>query len=1094
MTDTRRWLERRRRELVVRHLTGGGLLTVGLALGGVALGLALARVGVYDRQPTVAGVAWMLVAAAIAWGSLQVVRRVRAINVHALARSVEGAGNRRRGSIAATAAWTPQTGSPGLAALADRQALAWLDTDGQRAMRAPRRAARRALQSGISMCAVGFVLLTLAGPRSPASQAFWNPIELVLRGRGPVTLTVDRTLVERGGSAELTVSAPGRSAASLWLRAVGEEWNVRPLGLDSLGRAIVRLGPLETDLFVRAVSGERSSATVRIEVALPLLVQSLELTAVFPAYLERPDELLTGGPDPVMLPVGTSIRTRGQSSVPVIDAAWRSDRSSIALTVGGTQFSGVVPVTRSAAWTLALRGIAGDTLQDDAPVLRIVAVSDSVPMVSIPVPGADTTAPLSLRQGILIDARDDHRVMELEVVSWRVSRRGERFDPEAEPVTLPVGGAQRVLATWVLDLNGRGFLPGDTAYYLTRARDNAPAGNVGESPTFVLRLPSMAELRVALRNAARAAAREADSLVGTQDDLARRVDDVATEGERRSTSPGGLRPEDRSHEPLSYNTVERAKELLVDERAVADRAAEMATRLRDLSEAAWTAGLTDPDFHRQLREIQDLLDRAVTDELRSRLDALQQALERLDPGAMQDALEQLAEAAQRLREELERSRALFERAAVEGELTTLADDADELAGLQSDWTNQLETMSSEAAASTEDQLASRSEELAGRLTELSHKVDSLGQSDSAIERAGTEAARAGQTMGRAAAQASGNDRAGAQQSGAEAADMLAPLGSDLRAERDRMREVWREEVMTALDRALVEAAALAERERNTLARMERGESGPDVRGEQAALRESVERIVERLQDAAGKNALVSPRLAAALGLAKLRMEQAIEQLQRANPNPREAGDLAGEALDALNQAVHAMVRNRGDVSQAASGSGLAEALEQMAQLAGEQGAMNGQAGGLLPMLQQGGAQLLEQLRVLAQQQYRLSQDLRRLQAGGQVPRAGDLAEDAEAIARDLDGGRLDHQVLERQEQLFRRLLDAGRSLDSDEQDEAKERVSEAARPRVAQPPAARQPEGAPRFRYPTWEELRALTPAERRLILDYFRRLNDARP
>jgi hypothetical protein len=1094
MTDTRRWLERRRRELVARHLTGGGLLTAGLALGGVALGLALGQTGVYNRQPAAVAGAWILVVAALAWGSVRLVRRVRALNVAALARSLEGAGNRRRGSIVATAAWTPDAGSAGLAALADRQVSTWLDADGRRALVGPRRAATRALQGGMSMFALGFVLVALAGPRSPSGREFWNPVALMMRGRGPVTLVADRTLVERGGSAELTVSAPRRSSASLWVRAPGEGWDVRPLALDSGGRATVVLGPLESDRFVRAVSGERASETVRIEVALPLLVHSLELTAEFPTYLERPDEFLLGGPDAVVLPIGTMIRTRGQSSVPVVEAYWRSDRSAVVLTARGTEFSGAFRVVRSGEWILGLRGMSGETLDDVVPALRIVAAPDSAPVVSVPVPGADTTAPLSLRQGILIDARDDHRVRELEVVSWRVSRRGDRSDPELEPVPLPVGGEQRTLASWVLDLNGRGFLPGDTAYYRVQARDNAPVPNVGESPTYVLRLPSMSELRRSLREATRTAGHDVDSLVAAQEGLARQLDDLVTEGERRSTTPSGIRPEGQSRDHLPYNTVERAKELLADEQAVADRAAEMATQLRELSKAAWTAGLTDPDFHRQLREIQDLLNRAVSDELRESLSSLRKALERLDTGAMQDALEQLAEAARQLREELARSRALFERAAVEGELTTMADDADELAQRQDDWTAQLETNPPNTAAHNERALAARSEELARRLAELSQLVDSIGQSDSVVEQARGQATQAGQAMVRAAAQASRSEIGDAGQSGAEAAQMLAPLGSDLRAERDRMRESWRDEVIAALDRAMVESAALAGRENEAVARMQRGESGPDLRGEQAALREGVERVIERLQAAAGRNALVSPRLSTTLGLAKVRMEQAIEQLQRANPNPREAGDLAGQSLDALNEAVHAMVQSRGDVSQAASGSGLAEALERMAQLAGEQGALNGQAGGLIPMLQQGGAQLLEQLRVLAQEQYRLSQDLRRLQAGGEVSAAGELAEDAEAIARDLDGGRLDHQVLERQEQLFRRLLDAGRSLESDEEDEAKERVSEAARPGAVQAPDADQPEGAPRFRYPTWEELRALSPAERRLILDYFRRLNDARP
>jgi hypothetical protein len=180
------------------------------------------------------------------------------------------------------------------------------------------------------------------------------------------------------------------------------------------------------------------------------------------------------------------------------------------------------------------------------------------------------------------------------------------------------------------------------------------------------------------------------------------------------------------------------------------------------------------------------------------------------------------------------------------------------------------------------------------------------------------------------------------------------------------------------------------------------------------------------------------------------------------------------------------------VAGSQSGSGLQEAVEQMAQLAQQQGQINGQAGQLQPMIPMGGDQLMQQLRAMAEQQRALAQQLERLHAEGQVTGADALAEEARDLAGQLDAGRLDDQTVERQDRLYHRLLDAGRSLRKDEEDEKKDRVSEAADPGNVRPPVSgRPPVMEPRFRYPTWDELRSLTPEERRLILDYFRRLND---
>jgi hypothetical protein len=943
---------------------------------------------------------------------------------------------------------------------------------------------------GASVLLGGLLAFTVANPTGPGA-AFWRPGAVLALAKSPVALDVNRTTVPRGGTVDVRVTARGRAAAELWIRAPGESWQRRALSLDTAGTAAVVLGPLESDRYLKAVSGRRFSSTVHVAVSLPALIAALDLRASFPRYLDRPDDVLTADGDTVRLPVGTTVHTDGRLTIPLERARWVSTRAATALATDQGRFTGRFVVQTSAHWRLLLDPEGGGALSEAPPELTIVAVRDSAPVVSVPVPGADTTAPLSLQQALLVDARDDHRVTAVEIVSWRVSRLGYPSDTVVEQVSVEEGGAGQALLHTVLDLNDRGFLPGDTAYFHVRAFDNAPTPQLGVSPHYRLRLRSMAELRRAMRDASRAVGAGADSLVAEQESLARRIEDLAAERERSSEPAGGSAEQgDR----LPFESAERARELLDAERTVAERAEALGDQVRQLAEAAWEAGITDPEFHQQLRDIQDLLRRALTDELMERLAALQRAVDRLDATDVRDALRELAGTAQQLREELERGRELFERAAVEGELTTLSSDADDLAQKQRDWNVAASERVDSAAATREDELSNRASELADRLSELERMLDSTGFPPDSVSSAEARALEASQAMDRAASGARQGDTNRARESGAEASDALDPLGRSLRQERDRLREQWREEVLSEMDRALVEAVELAKAQEEVEARLDRGESGGDVRGDQAAIREGVDRVIDRMQRAAGKNALVSPQLGAALGLARHRMDQALEQLQRSSPNTRDAGAAAAEALDALNHVVYAMVRGRDEVAGAASGSGLAEAMERMAELASQQGQLNGQAAGLLPMMEAGGAQLMQELQALAARQQALARELEQLRAGGELSGAGEMADEADEIAQELEGGRLDRGVLERQEQLFRRLLDAGRTLESDEDDERRERVAESARPgNVRVPAGVDVPEGAPRFRYPSWAELRTLSPEKRRLILEYFRRLNEPR-
>jgi hypothetical protein len=252
-------------------------------------------------------------------------------------------------------------------------------------------------------------------------------------------------------------------------------------------------------------------------------------------------------------------------------------------------------------------------------------------------------------------------------------------------------------------------------------------------------------------------------------------------------------------------------------------------------------------------------------------------------------------------------------------------------------------------------------------------------------------------------------------------------------------------------------------------------------------------VERQIREAAGRNALVSPQLEGALNYAQRQMRAARQQLEQGTPNTGAAAQLAEQALDALNATAHALARSRSSVAGAQSGSGFAEAVEQMARMAESQQGLNQDAASLMPGLGQGEG-LLQQMRELASRQRALAEQLERMRAEGSSGAAEALAREARELARRLEGGRLDRQTVERQERLYRRLLDAGRTLRGEEPDDQKDRTSRAARGDSVHRPLGLVPVPSHRVPYPTWEELRALTPAERRLVLEYFRRLNATRP
>ena len=156
----------------------------------------------------------------------------------------------------------------------------------------------------------------------------------------------------------------------------------------------------------------------------------------------------------------------------------------------------------------------------------------------------------------------------------------------------------------------------------------------------------------------------------------------------------------------------------------------------------------------------------------------------------------------------------------------------------------------------------------------------------------------------------------------------------------------------------------------------------------------------------------------------------------------------------------------------------------MQEAAQKQGQINSQAQSLMSMPNgMSSAQGQSLARALAQKQRQLAEQLEDAGDAAGGDRAAQLAQEARQLAEALDNGRLDGGTLARQQQLFRRLLDAGKSLEKEERDDTGKREATSATGNDAFGPGGKvDARAAVKFRPPTWQELR--DPVRRRAARD----------
>ncbi len=332
----------------------------------------------------------------------------------------------------------------------------------------------------------------------------------------------------------------------------------------------------------------------------------------------------------------------------------------------------------------------------------------------------------------------------------------------------------------------------------------------------------------------------------------------------------------------------------------------------------------------------------------------------------------------------------------------------------------------------------------------------------------------------------------------KAADAMDKAAQQLSAARDAQVDAWKTELSSELDQSINETMQLA-RQQSELEQKARSQGAQGMQGEQSALQQGVQQAAERLEKAGRSSSLLSQRSQKAMGEAQRRVEQATQQMQQSGQpgGSEQAQNAMKDASEALNQALSSLVRDREKMNGAQSASGFTEMMEQLKQLAQQQGQLNGQMQGLnmLPGGAKGDA-ARQQSRVLAKQQRDVARSLNDVSDADQTGRMDALAKEAQTLSQQIERNGIDPAVAARQAQLYRRLLDAGRFLEQDERDDQGPREAKAANGNGAsgRVDGAQSGKAANKFAPPTWNELRGLGPDERRIVIEYFRKLNGTTP
>ena len=1125
-------------EGVTTHLLGRARLALGLWLGAALAGaLALAWVAVAPegwRQGTVAPLLIDALAVGLCAAAWLVHRKLAAswLRERNVASSIEEqvgmAPGLLRGSLE-LGRTLPHGVSSGLADRAAQNVLGHLRSE-QRDLggRMTRDVGRWIRRGGVSLMLVMplVVVLTVVAPgRSLMAWAgLARPFELMAAPTLPALVVTPGTIeVLRGSDVPMEVSAPGRTTVTVHWQAAGDIALEEMIDLDGdRGSFVLRSVTARTDYWVEAPDGA-VSPRYELQPVDPLLVSDLIVRVSFPPHTGRPPEEYGIVLPPLQIPVGSVLSFEGQASRPLLsaglerleadaegeqanevgadvgagagsEAAAGSDAAA-ELDVNGRAFEGRWTPRVSGTYEWRIIGVDGDPAEILPPPFELNLVSDSAPTIAVLLPGRDTLLPVSLRQPLVLEASDDYGLNHLALVVYRVTAFGDRMAPVEQPMT--VGGTRGALLRPVIDLTGWELLPGDTIRYYARAVDNAPIANVSETREYVLRPPTAADLRREAQERLNEAARGVEQLADRAEERAAETQELGLSSQSDPQSRG---PRQEAEERLDFEQQEDLREALEAQAELLAAIDSLEMEIAELNRDLEATGLADPELQEEIRELQRLLDELAPEDLDERLAELAERVDEMTAADAEEVLRELAADQEALRDRLREAIEEFERAALEQDFRATAAEAEELAQQEQALADAMkEGDSPEMRAEQQEALEARAQDLNESLDSLQERLAEAGeeQARAAVEQAQDQGQQAQQSMSEAAQQARDGEPQAASEAAQQAADAMSQMSQQLQQGQQQMAQRNAQAGQQALEQTATDALSLA-REQTALQEQMRGASPEDLanmRSDEAALLQGARNMADNLSAETSRDQ-ASNGVAAQVGQAMQAIQETLDALESQRGDTPSPSSAAEQAVAALNQAAMMAAAAAKIPGQGPQGQSGDEVTEQLQQLAQQQGSVNRRTGQITPM-NLGREARSNQLREAAASQERIARQLSGLadRPPDQARPLGDLAamaQEAQALAERLARENLDIETLRRQERLFHRLLDAGRSLEKDEFSDERESSAPGEFERNDVEVLLPEDMGALRFRLPPAEELQRLSPAQRQMVLEYFERLNRA--
>ncbi|MCF7911218.1 MAG: DUF4175 domain-containing protein [Candidatus Cloacimonetes bacterium] len=760
------------------------------------------------------------------------------------------------------------------------------------------------------------------------------------------------------------------------------------------------------------------SDTFQVDVYDLPVVQEYNVKYDYPAYTGMKGELLQKASGHLKALSGTDITLSIKANNPIDTALvvfddgamLRMDRQ------GKSDFQVKFELEKNGFYRVNLQDFLGN--MNDRVEKTMTAIPDAYPEIVILSPGRDTLLDQNMLLPLSIRATDDYGLQNLKL-KYYINNEAEDSLIVQKDIT---GSA--IELEYIFNLNDIWLIPGDRLNYWLEITDNTPWGQTTRSERYIARFPSISEIYAEI---------EAEEEAKTN-----YLEKLSEDSELLQKDFEEKRRELMKKEDYDWEDKKDLENLMQKQEELSENVENMAESYQDLVDKMQNNQALSQETLEKMQRIQELMEEISSDEMKQAMEDMQKAMENMDPEMMQKAMENMKFSMEDFSQQIDQTLKLLEDIKKEQTMQKALEIAEEMEKMQSDLNERTEegSESSEKLAEEQQQQQDKLAELQKQMEEALALLDP--QKDSKVQEQMQNLMESGMMdsldsdISSASQKLQQQEMSQAQQSQQNAMSKMQRLRSHLENMSSMMSMSGSMDIAAALDVAIRSFIFMSRQQQNISSSYARDPFIilPDLIAEF----EGINLALQKLYAVPMIVLALGPKFVYDVNYTMAEFRELFQYI-----NDAKSGKVAEYLLNiqkGINMMIYDLMQSSQNMQQGGGGGGMQSLMQQLQQMSEQQMMMNMMTQQIYQQMMQGGKpsqQMLQEMRRLAEEEERLAENLKRSlqnnpEAQKQTSSINKMIEDLEGISRNLKRGKIDQDLIDTQERILSRLLDAQKSI------------------------------------------------------------------